>query len=141
MDGKALDAAANAWAKGDKRLAEAYKAGFNACRITAKAYEAKIPEGYDRRKKLGKKEVEEMLRLRKEGWTYQALASKFGVSLFCPQYWCNHSKIKTYTRKWQKKKYESLDEEAKRSLLDARNASAKKTLMYKKELAIKGITF
>jgi hypothetical protein len=139
MDGKALDAAAKAWAKGDKRLAEAYKAGFNTCRKMAeKVYDTKLPEKYDRRRKLGEKEVKEMLRLREEGWTYSALASKFGVSSFCPQYWCKHSEIKAYNRKWQKEKYDSLDEKAKRSLLDMHMAATKNTLKYKEKLALRG---
>ena len=139
MDGKALDAAAKVWAKGDKRLAEAYKAGFNTCRKMAeKVYGTKLPERYDRRKKLGKKEVKEMLRLREEGWTYSALASKFCVSTFCIQYWCKHSEIKAYHRKWQKERYDSLDEKAKRSLLDMRNAATKNTLRYKEKLALQG---
>lgn len=139
MDEKNLDAAADMWAKGDERLAEAYKAGFNAClKMAEKVYGAKLPEKYDRRKKLGKKEVKEMLRLREEGWTYSALASKFGVSIFCPQYWCKHSEIKAYHRKWQKDKYDSLDGEAKLSFLDTRRTAVKKTLKYKEKLALQG---
>lgn len=139
MDGKALDNAADVWAKGDERLAEAYKAGFNVCRKMAeKVYGTKLPEKYDRRKKLGKKKVKEMLRLREEGWTYSALASKFGVSSFCVQYWCKHSEIKAYHRKWQKDKYDSLNGEAKLSFLDTRRAAVKKTLKYKEKLALQG---
>ena len=130
-----IEAAAKEYAKGDKALAKAFEAGFKACQSLTMVCRAKMPDKFDRRKKVGEREIKEMLRLRKEGWTYSALASKFGVSQFCAQYHLHHEEMKAYARAHSKKRWAKLTEEERKAHIKLALESAE----YKKGLRIRGV--
>lgn len=130
-----VDKAAVEYAKGDEALAEAFKAGFEACQSLANYQLARMPDEFDRRKKLTERDVKEILRLRVEGWTYKAIAGKFGVSQFCIQYHCNRDEFRAYSKAYYAKRGGEMTE--------AERKEHKKQVMesceYKKSLRLRGI--
>ena len=48
-----------------------------------------MPIETDRRYRVTQKAVDEMRELRKNGWSYQSIANKFGVSFHTAYYWVN----------------------------------------------------
>ena len=130
-----IEAAAKEWAKGDKALAKAFEAGFKACQSLTMVSRAKMPDKFDRRKKLTEKDIKEMLRLRKDGWTYRTLAAKFGVSQFCAQYHLHHEEMKAYARINSKKRWAKMTEEERKAHIKL----ALESVEYKKGLRIRGI--
>lgn len=130
-----LDKAAREWAKGDEELAEAFKAGFKACQSLTNYRAARMPERFDRRRKLTEAETREILRLRAEGWTYKALAGKFGVSMYCVQYHCNYDELREYSKIYYAKRWREMTK-AEREAHGKRVAESQE---YKKALRIRGI--
>lgn len=94
-----------------------------------------MPDKFDRRKKLTEKDVKEMLRLRKDGWTQVELASKFGVSQFCVNYHLRHKEWKAYARMQSKKVWAKMTEGERKAHAKLASESAE----YKKGLRIRGI--
>lgn len=130
-----IEAAALDYAKGDKALAKAFEAGFKACQSLTMVSRAKMPDKFDRRKKLTEEDVKEMLRLRKDGWTQAELASKFGVSQFCVNYHLRHKEWKAYARMQSRKVWAKLTKEERKAHAKLASESAE----YKKGLRIRGI--
>ena len=130
-----IKAAALDYAKGDKALAKAFEAGFKACQSLTMVSRAKMPEKFDRRKKLVEEDIKEIFRLRKEGWTYQALASKFGVSQYCVNYHLHHEQWKVYARAHSKKTWAKMTDEERKT----HTKSALESAEYKKGLRIRGV--
>ena len=130
-----IEAAAKEWAKGDKALAKAFEAGFKACQSLTMVSRAKMPDKFDRRKKLAEKDIKEILRLREEGWTMDKLASKFGVSQYCVNYHLHHEQWKAYARAHSKKTWAKMTGEERK----AHTKFASESAEYKKGLRIRGI--
>lgn len=66
--------------------------------------DTQLPEKYDRRRKLMSNDIAEMQKLRSDGWTLTALASKFNVSIQTCRYWCNaqaRAEISACTKRWK----------------------------------------
>lgn len=130
-----IKAAALDYAKGDKTLAKAFEAGFKACQSLTMVSRAKMPDKFDRRKKLVEEDIKEIFRLRKEGWTMNKLASKFGVSQYCVNYHLHHEQWKAYARIHSKKTWAKMTEEERKT----HTKSAMQSAEYKKGLRIRGI--
>lgn len=130
-----IKAAALDYAKGDKTLAKAFEAGFKACQSLTMISRTKMPDKFDRRKKLTEEDVEEILCLREEGWTYKALASKFGVTQYCVNYHLHHEQWKAYARANSKKRWAKMTEEERKT----HTKSAMQSAEYKKGLRIRGL--
>ena len=130
-----IEAAAKEYAKGDKALAKAFEAGFKACQSLTMVCRAKMPDKFDRRKKLTEEDIKEILRLRKDGWTQGELASKFGVSQYCVNYHLRHEEMKAYARVCSKKRWAKMTEEERKAHIKL----ASESVEYKKGLRIRGI--
>jgi hypothetical protein len=130
-----VDKAAKEYAKGDEALAAAFKAGFEACRSLANYQLARMPDEFDRRKKLTKAEIKEALRLRAEGWTYKAIAGKFGVSIYCVQYHCHCDEMREYAKAYYAKRYPEMTDAER----EEHRKQVAASMEYKKSLRIRGI--
>lgn len=130
-----IEAAAKEYAKGDKALAKAFEAGFKACQSLTMVCRAKMPDKFDRRKKLTEEDIKEILRLRKDGWTQGELASKFGVSQYCVNYHLHHKEWKAYARIQSRKVWAKMTEEERK----AHTRLASESAEYKKGLRIRGV--
>lgn len=130
-----IKAAALDYAKGDKALAKAFEAGFKACQSLTMVSRAKMPDKFDRRKKLTEEDIKEILRLRKDGWTQEELASKFGVSQYCVNYHLRHDEWKAKARVRAKDVWAKMTEEERK----AHTKQASESAEYKKGLRIRGI--
>lgn len=130
-----IKAAALDYARGDKVLAKAFEAGFKACQSLTMVSRAKMPDKFDRRKKLTEEDIKEILRLREEGWTMDKLASKFRVSQYCVSYHLHHEQWKAYARAHSKNIWAKMTEEERK----AHNKLASESAEYKKGLRIRGL--
>ena len=130
-----IKAAALDYAKGDKALAKAFEAGFKACQSLTMVCRAKMPDKFDRRKKLTEEDIKEMLRLREDGWTQEELASKFRVTQYCVNYHLHHEQWKAYARVHSKKTWDRMTKEERK----AHTKSASESAEYKKGLRIRGL--
>ena len=84
-------------------LREFYAYGINDRPKLYNIKDTHMPEQYDRRR-LMKHEIALMQKLRADGWTFTALASKFNVSVPTCRYWCDtQARKQAYecSKKWK----------------------------------------
>lgn len=134
ISSKVILQAAKEFAKGNKDLEKGYIAGFNAYFSLRNITGVRIPKRYDRRYKLTEENIKEIRKLRKDGYTLRALASKFNVSIQCILYHTN-DQYRMERNKWKGINYSDLDENKKRILVER----TKESRDYKRSLKLKGL--
>ena len=123
--------------EGNKQVEELLKAFYtygalDRTKVLGSARYTRMPEQYDRRKKLMKRDIAEIRMLRAHGWSIHQLAEKFHVSDTTICLWCDDKKRKENYRRsveWRKQHPVS-NEEAYRVM--------QVTLMYKRKLREEG---
>lgn len=128
-----LQAAKN-YGKGSKDLEEAFKAGFKSCLDLTNVSKIKLPDEYDRRKKLTEGDIINVRKLRNDGYTLKEIAVKYNVTVQCILYHTDDQFNKK--QKEMAKTYYKGTSKAKRK---AMSEAGKRSKEYKRLLKLKGL--